>query len=584
MSRMSGTVPAPPGLAPAAPWTRRDLLVAAGLVLLTLAPYAQVTGFGFVNLDDQQYVYENPLVLGGLSWRGAVRAFAEYRAANWHPLTWLSHMADVSAFGLDAGWHHLVNVLLHAANTGLLFAFLRSATGARWRAAAVAGLFGVHPLHVESVAWISERKDVLSTLFLLLVLQAWLGYARRPRAAASALVAALLALGLMAKPMLVTAPILLLLLDAWPLGRLRPGDEEGDRAAAWRCVREKLPLLALSAAAAVATWFAQASGDAPVGLEHIPLSARAANAVTSSVAYLVLAVWPAGLAAFYPHPVLSGAGIEAWRVIASAIVLAALGALAWTERRRRPYLAWGLAWFLVGLAPVIGIVQVGAQALADRYTYVPLVGVFVAVVWGVAELAAPRRAARLGAAGVGAAALLALSLATARQVATWRDSVTLHRHALSVTERNWNAWLGLGDALSEAGRPGEALGAYAEALRIRPTLAQAWAGLGVAHGRMGAPERAVPMLREAVRLAPGYGEGWYNLGNAYGSLGQHAEAAACFREAVRANPADARAWGNLAVASAATGDAEGAREALARLSALDPRAALELRARLSTSP
>lgn len=397
-------------------------------------------------------------------------------------------------------------------------------------------------------------------------------------------VLALFALGLMAKPMLVTAPLLLLLLDAWPLGRLRPREGEGERAAAWRCVREKLPLLALSAAAAVVTWFAQASGDAPVGLEHIPLSARVANAVTSSVTYLVLTVWPAGLAAFYPHPVLSGAGIEAWRVIASALVLTALGALAWTERRRRPYVGWGLAWFLVGLAPVIGIVQVGAQALADRYTYVPLIGVFVAVVWGAAELAAPRRAPRLGAAVLGVAALVALSLATARQVATWRDSVTLHRHALAVTERNWNAWLGLGDALSETGRPAEALDAYAEALKVRPGLAQAWAGIGVAYGRMGSPDRAVPPLREAVRLAPGYGEGWYNLGNAYGNLGQHAEAAACFREAVRARPADARAWGNLAVASAAIGDTEAGREALARLAALDARAAAELRARLSLSP
>ncbi len=331
------------------------------------------------------------------------------------------------------------------------------------------------------------------------------------------------------------------------------------------------------------TWLAQASGDAPVGLEHIPLSARVANALTSSVTYLARTVWPAGLAAFYPHPVLSGAGIEAWAVVVSALVLSALGALAWTERRRRPYVAWGLAWYLVGLAPVIGIVQVGTQALADRYTYVPLIGVLVAVVWGVAGLAAPSRATRLGAAALGMAAVLALALASARQVATWRDSVTLHRHALAVTERNWNAWLGLGDALSEAGRPGEALEPYAEALRIRPTLAQAWAGLGVAHGRLGAPERAVPLLREAVRLAPGYGEGWYNLGNAYGSLGEHAEAAACFREAVRARPSDARAWGNLAVASAATGDTAAASEALARLSALDPRGAAELRARLSSS-
>ncbi len=583
MSWRSGPA-APPPSARAARWAGPDVAVAAGLVLLILIPYAQVRGFGFVNLDDQQYVYDNPLVLGGLSWRAAVRAFTEYRAANWHPLTWLSHMADVSAFGLDPGWHHLVNVLLHAANAVLLFAFLRSATGARWRAAAVAALFAVHPLHVESVAWISERKDVLSTLFLLLALQAWLGHVRRPRAAAYALVAGLLALGLMAKPMLVTAPILLLLLDAWPLDRLRPRGDERRRAAAWRCVREKLPLLALSAVAALVTWFAQASGDAPVGLEHIPLSARVANALTSTVTYLLRTAWPTRLAAFYPHPVLAGAGLDAWRVAASALVLAALGALAWAERRRRPYVGWGLAWFLVGLAPVIGIVQVGTQALADRYTYVPLVGIFVAVVWAVAELAAPRRATRIAAAALGVAATLALALASARQVATWRDSATLHRHALAVTERNWNAWLGLGDALSEAGRPGEALDAYEEALRIRPTLAQAWAGLGVAYGRMGAPERAVPLLREAVRLAPGYGEGWYNLGNAHGSMGQHAEAAACFREAVRARPTDARAWGNLAVASAASGDPAGAREALARLSALDPRGAAELRSRLGPLP
>jgi tetratricopeptide (TPR) repeat protein len=551
-------------------------------VTLVAAVYGQVGAFAFVNLDDQQYVTANPEVLRGLGWDGLAWAFGGFHAANWHPLTWLSHMADVSLFGADAGWHHLVNVALHALNSVLLLSFLRRTTGATWRSAAVAALFAIHPLHVESVAWISERKDVLSGVFFFLALHAWVSYARRPGVLRYLAVAGLLVLGLLAKPMLVTLPFVLLLVDAWPLGRV-----EGVGASLARrlapLVVEKLPLLAIAAAASVVTWLAQAAGQTTVALDTVPLAARVANALASYVLYLVRTVWPSGLAAFYPHPALAGGGIPAWKTAGAAVLLAAITALAVRERSRRPYLPWGWLWFLGTLVPVIGLAQVGEQGLADRYTYLPLVGVLVAVAWGASEVVERLRPRR---AGVWAAAVLviaALAGAAFRQVGTWRDSLALHRRALAVTERNWIAWNGLGDALSDAGRPDEAIEAYREALRIRPRLASAWNGLGAAHGMLGAHAQAIAPLEEALRIQPRYADAWYNLGTAYGSAGQHARAAECFRSAVSIRPGDVRAWTNLAIASALARDRRGAAESLQALGRIDPVRARELRARLEAS-
>jgi Flp pilus assembly protein TadD len=447
-----------------------------------------------------------------------------------------------------------------------------------WQSAWVAALFAIHPLHVESVAWVSERKDVLSGAFFFLTLHAWLAYTRRPGAGRYLAVAALFVLGLLAKPMLVTLPLVLLLLDAWPLGRLAPGgDGRGGAGRAARLIVEKLPLIGIAAASSVLTWLAQSAGGATASPEVVPLGGRVANALVSYVLYLFRTVWPSGLAAFYPHPVLAGDGIPAWEIAGAVVLLVALTALAVRERSRRPYLLFGWLWFLGTLVPVIGLVQVGEQGLADRYTYLPLVGLSVAVAWGAAELLGRFRRPAL-AWGAAVIPLVALAGVARAQAATWRDSVALHGRALEVTERNWVAWNGLGDALADAGRPQEAIGAYREALRIRPRLATALNGLGAAYGQLGAHAEAIAPLEQALRIRPEYADAWYNLGTAHGSLGRHARAAECFRAALRIRPDDARAWQNLGVASLLSGDLDGARESLEALRDLDRGRALQLAA------
>jgi Flp pilus assembly protein TadD len=561
----------------------RTGLIAVALAAAVVIAYLPVGGAGFVNLDDQQYVYANPYVLRGLSWDGVLHAFTAFDAANWHPLTWLSLMADVQLFGPDPHPMHALNVLLHLFNTLLLFAVLQRATGAAWRSAAVAALFGLHPLHVESVAWISERKDVLSTAFLLLTLGAYVQYARRKERGWYAAVLASFALGLLCKPMLVTVPFLLLLLDAWPLGRMTAGRGGSSASLAASLVREKLPLLALAAVSSAVTYLAQARGGATVALIHVPLSQRLGNALVACVVYLRRTVWPSDLASFYPHPSIVAGGVSTWAVAGSALVLAAVTAIVLWQRRSRPYLAWGWCWYLGSLLPVIGVVQVGSQAMADRYTYVPLVGPFVALVWGAADALARVRQRRVVAGALAAAAVVLLTAATIHQVGFWKDAETLHRRSLAVTDRNWQAWLGLADALSDQGRLDEALDAGEQALRILPRLPQGWDSLGVTHGRRGNHDLAIRHFREALRLDPSLASAWYNLGTAYGSLGQHGEAASCFREAVRLRPDDARAWANLGIASLALGDRAGAMESYQQLLRLEPRRAEDLRNRIAAA-
>jgi tetratricopeptide (TPR) repeat protein len=555
---------------------RRALILAAGIAAAVLTVYAQAPSFAFVNIDDPQYVTENPHVLQGLT-AGGLRWALGFRASNWHPLTWLSHMLDVELFGLDAGRHHLTGVLFHLLNTLLLFHLLRTVTGATGRSAVAAALFGVHPLHVESVAWVAERKDVLSAFFGLLAALAYVRAVRRAGPLHLWPVAVLFALSLLAKPMLVTLPLLLLLLDAWPLGRL--GDPGGGRVVTRRVlatrIREKVPLLALSLASSALTLLAQAEGGAVAGLATVPLPARLANAVVSLAAYLRDAVLPVGLAAFYPHPALVFGGVPPLHVAASAALLVALGVVAARQARARPWLAFGLAWYAVSLLPVLGLVQVGDQARADRYTYLPLVGIFVAAAWGAAEIAGRTRRAWAGPALGGLAVAGCMALAVP-QALTWRNSRALLEHAVRVTERNWKAWQGLCDARSDAGDQAGALAACSEALRIAPGAAEAWNGLGVATGRLGRHEEAIAHFRQAIRFRPGYADAWYNLGTAYGTLGRHADAVPCFREALRIRPDDPRAWFNLAVASLAVGDRGEAILIVRRLQGLDPARAAAL--------
>jgi len=555
-------------------------LLGTAIFAIALLVYRAAAGFGFVNVDDQTYLTSNAVVQGGLSWEGVRWAFGSMHGSNWHPLTWLSHMADVSLFGMDAGRHHAVSVAIHAVNGVLLFAWLRGATGSTWRSALTAALFAVHPLHVESVAWVAERKDVLSTLLWLVALIAWTGWVRNRGAWRYGVVLLAFALGLLAKPMVVTLPFALLLVDAWPLGRLGglTPDEPFDPRKAWPLLREKLPLFALSLASAAVTVVAQRE-VAISSLEGISLGDRVANAVVSIAAYLGQTVWPSGLAAFYPHPSVGGAPLAWWMVAGSAMLLVALSVIAFACRRSCPWLPWGWLWFLGTLVPVIGIVQVGVQARADRYTYIPSIGILVAACWTVGWLAGASRARRIAAAAISAAALAALAAAAAAQVETWRSSEALWRHAIAVTERNWAAWAGLGDALHESGRFEESVAAGQESLRMNPRNARAWNVVGIGLAQLGRMDEAASHLQEAVRLDPRYGEAWYNLGISYGVRGDHARAADALSRAAALEPDNPNAWANLAVARFRAGDRAGAEEALRQVERLDPARAAAMRGR-----
>jgi tetratricopeptide (TPR) repeat protein len=519
---------------------------AAALAAVTAAAFARTAGFGYVSLDDPGYVLR-PEVRAGLGWEGVRWAFTSFDQANWHPLTWLSYLADVSVLGASPGVFHATNVALHAAAAALLFLALRAMTGAAWRSLLVAALFALHPLHVESVAWISERKDVLSGLLFFAFLLAWSRYVRSRRATDYALAAALLALGLLAKPMLVTAPFVLLLLDVWPLGRAGlagPAGAPGSaRVPLARLVGEKLPLLGLAAASSLVTVLAQGHGGA--FSEVVPLTERIENAVVAAGSYLWKAAWPHGLVVFYPH---RAGQVSGPALAGSAVTLLAVSALAIAQLRRRPWIAVGWCWYLGMLVPVSGLVQVGGQAMADRYTYLPLVGVFVVAAWGagaLAEAAGRWRGATVAAIG---AAVLALAVATVVQVSHWRDDASLFGHAAELTEGNWLAHDMLGNVAYAAGRRDEAARQFVAAIRANPGYAVAHFHLGLLLSEAGDQVGAVNAYRTAIRLEPGNPIFHNNLGNALYLLGLREEAAAEYREALRLDPGYRLAAENLRAA------------------------------------
>jgi tetratricopeptide (TPR) repeat protein len=526
------------------------------LVVLTLVVFAPVSRNGFTSYDDRTYVSANRHIQGGLSAESVRWAFTTTRAANWHPLTWLSHTLDWSLYGANPRGHHVTSLILHIANVVLLFALLGSATGAWGPAGFAAALFAVHPLHVESVAWIAERKDVLSTLFWLLATWGYFGYVKSPSRGRLALVAVLMALGLLAKPMLVTLPFTLLVLDRWPLGRASAG---------WRAlVVEKLPLFALSMAACVVTFAAQRAGGAVASVERFPAPQRVANAIWSYVAYLEMAAWPRGLAVFYPHP---GSSLPAWRVALAAAILAALTSLAVMLRRSRPYVLTGWLWYLGTLVPVIGLVQVGNQGMADRYTYVPLIGIFVIVAWTAAGWGR-------GATIAVVAAVLALASVARAQVMQWRDTVTLFTHALAVTGPNPTALVNLGAALEDRGDIADAMARYDEALGLDPgnrIAENRAAGVLAAQGRL---DEAVGHYREALRRHPGDADTLSNLGIALGKQRKLDEAIARFQEALDAHPDDPSAiltnLGNALLLSGRTDEAIARYDESLRLAPGDP--------------
>ena len=467
---------------------RSPLVLSLVLFAATLALYLPALNSAFVNYDDPAYVTANAHVLRGLSWSNVKWAITATVEANWHPVTWISHMADVQLFGLNPRGHHAVSIVLHAFNIVLLFLILRRATGYVIRSAVVAALFAVHPLNVECVAWVAERKSLLSMLFLLLALAAYGWYASRRSAGCYAVVVALFAVGLAAKPMIVTLPLLLFLWDYWPLQRTAYEKEiAAGRPTLVQLVAEKIPLLALSVASSWITLYAQRTGGALGNVQLLPVGQRVSNAIYSYAAYLGKGIWPAGLAVFYPHPEDS---LAAWKVVAAALLLVIITALAWIYRERHRYLLMGWLWYLVAMIPMIGIVQVGRQAMADRYAYLPFIGLFIAAVWGSSELFASVKLSGVAQAAITAAVLLAYASTAFLQINYWHNSYTLFSHALAVTRHNGIAESNLGTALMEMGRPDLAQPHFEAAAEFIPQLSTAHYNLGVLEQQQNRPDAA----------------------------------------------------------------------------------------------
>ena len=526
--------------------SKRSVLVIVTLFLGTLLIYWPVCQYEFLNFDDTDYITKNPIVQAGLSVKGVFWALQTAHASNWHPLTWLSHMLDCELYGLAPGGHHVTNLLLHLANTLLLFALLRGTTGALWPSAIVAALFAWHPLHVESVAWVSERKDVLSTFFGLLSLLAYGLYAERRGLRRYLLVLTAFILSLLAKPMLVTLPFLLLLLDFWPLRRppfdaaVMSGLCDGPaRRRLLRLVLEKVPFFGLSLVSCVVTFLAQKGGGAVASITHIPFGERVANAAVAYAGYLWHTIWPVELAAFYPHP-LHSAGVK---VLAAALVLLAVSAGVLLSRRA--YLIMGWLWYLGTLVPVIGLVQVGDHAMADRYTYLPLVGIFLGVVWGAFELAAARPSWWRPLQVLGACAAILLLLGARFQLSHWKTSERLFQRALAVTQNNYLAHNNLGNVLDRAGKHEAAKRHYQETLRIRPDFAGTHYNLANVFVREGKVDAALEHYRAAITIQPNYADAHYNLGVLLANSGQSAEAIEHHRTALRCRPTFAEAHNSL---------------------------------------
>lgn len=563
--------------------TNRDTTPSVRLALCGLLAAASLAVFWstrhheFINFDDPDYVSANPKVVAGVTMDSLRWAFTQAHVGNWHPVTWLSHMLDCQFFGPDPGAHHLVNVGFHAANVVLLFLLLVNLTGATWRSAVVAGLFALHPLHVESVAWIAERKDLLSAFFGLLTLLAYVRYVRAlPSQSGKARLAyglALLcfALGLMSKPMLVTWPCVMLLLDVWPLGRGAQGEGSEKRLPFlrdWRrLVIEKLPFFALSVASSVVTVIGQRGAGATATFEALPFHTRLAQLPASYLRYLGKTFWPENLAVFYPY---EAATWDAPLTLAGVALLLGASAFVARQLRRRPFLAVGWFWFLGTLVPVIGLVQVGSQSIADRYTYLPHIGLFVALVWLAAEVLERWKIPRFLRATSAAGLLAVLGILTSRQVGHWRNSLTLARHATQATTGNYVAHAQLATALVLEGKLDEAFHECQRALQIRPDYAEAHNTVGMIRIRQEQYDEAVASYREAARYAPTNPEAFHGLADVYFRQGRLAEAEQTAREAVRLWPMHVGALLTLASVLHTQGKLDDAIVTYRRLLALKP--------------
>jgi tetratricopeptide (TPR) repeat protein len=605
----------------------RNVLITIALMAAAIVCYWPVHDYAFINYDDDVYIIDNPMVRQGLTPAGVAWAFGTFAVANWHPITWLSHMIDASVFGgapTDAGGHHLVSVIIHAINAALLLWLLNAMTRAFWRSALVAALFALHPLHVESVAWVAERKDVLSTLFGLLTLIIYIRWVRSGegeraatgrRAITYASMLLVFALGLMSKPMLVTLPFVMLLLDFWPLQRTLKTDrlKQNSQATIWlRLIAEKAPLFAMSLASSVVTMVAQSRSGAVWSTESLSVSSRIANAIVAYGQYLRQTFWPSGLALVYQLP----KDTPAVHVAFASAALSAITIMAVLMWKRRPYLIVGWLWFLGTLVPVIGLVQVGPQARADRYTYVPLIGIFIMLAWSLpaaARVLNPSQRATVVRPAVGnavvvacIAAVVVLSLVTWNYVQKWRDSVTIFAHVLAVTNdnsiahgnmaaalanlnppdlagaiehnqhalatwpRNAKAAKNMGNALVAAGQPAQAIEYLNLALSIKPEYVEARSDLGAAYARMGQPAQAIEQYQLALAVDPDFVEARSNLGGALVAMQRSPEAVPHLERVVAQNPEYARARFNLACALGELGQTDRSIEEFQRAIALNP--------------
>ena len=533
---------------------RLKVLISLVLIVATTMVYWQVKSFDFVGYDDETYITGNRHVQTGLTVKEFQWAFTTYYGGNWHPLTWLSHMLDCEIYGLNPMGHHSTNLLLHIANTLLLFFILQKMTGTLWRSAFVAALFALHPLHVESVAWVAGRKDVLSTFGGMLSLLAYQRYVKRPCFSNYFLIIFFLSLGLMAKSMLVTFPFLFLLLDFWPLkrfqwctDRLREGEDESAPAGRdiLRLIWEKVPLLVPVVISSVLTFRAEYIMGSVKSLETFSLKVRVTNALVSYVSYVYKTVWPQNLSVFYPHP---GDTLPAWQPIGASFLIAGASFLAIRKLRQYPYIAVGLFWYLGTLVPVIGLIQVGKQAIADRYTYIPLIGLFIVIAWGTLDFFAKWRFPYKNILFFASAGVLlpTLMILTWMQVYHWKNAITLFEHAIKVTDNNYVAHNNLAIALSGRGKINEAIHHYEEVVRIRPNDTEALFNLGNAFYDHKGLDKAAFYYNKALEVDPAHAGAHNNLANLLFTQGKYGEAVAQYTEVLKESPDDIGARINLA--------------------------------------
>lgn len=554
---------------------RSIILICLALIVITSAVYWQVGDHEFLNLDDYAYITENPHVSTGITGPNIVWAFTSAHASNWHPITWLSHMTDVQLYGMNPRGHHLTNVVIHAFSAALLFLLLFRLTSSLWQCVFVAALFAIHPLHVESVAWVAERKDVLSAFFGFLTILFYAEYAARRKPTLYLLSLSSFVLGLMSKPMLVTLPAILLLLDFWPLNRGSIKEQEqmqgqrqlSDNASALTALlKEKIPFFACSLFSAAITIYAQHKGGAISSLNAVPFGLRIENALMAYVEYITNTFWPHDLAVLYLLP----SSIPVWQDICSLLILLIVSAATIWGRRRHPYLAVGWFWFLITLLPVIGLIQVGYQSMADRYTYIPLIGLFVMAAWGVPALIKELQYRQVILALLAGAVIIASTALTRQQLGYWRDNVSLFRHTLHVTSGNYIARYYLGLALANKGDLSAAIKEYQEVLAINPSYFEAHNNLGGVLANKGDLDAAIKAFQAALTINPNYFEAHNNLGGVLANKGDLNAAVEQFQKALSINPNYFKAHNNLGLAFAKKGDLDAAIKEFQEALAINP--------------